>query len=614
MALGLTIIAFGLIACALAPAAQAAPGDLTQLPGAATCVTSAGTGGACEDGLIGQLGDIAVAPDGLNAYAASAFVPAGLLALARNPISGELNQLPVPAACYGPVDPVDQECTEVPGTGRGRAVAVSPDGRHVYVGGDDDGYVAGYVREADGSLSRVSGQGGCVSAEGSGGECTTAPRLPSGIAAMVVSPDGRHVYAAGNDAANANAGVTVLIRDASTGALSLPAGDAACITEFGGSECEDGHGVSDPQSIVVSADGSSVYVGAKPGPSAVLAILTRDPASGRLTQSPLGDGCYSQEGSFYCFTVDGFAAGDSGFDIAISPDGAFVYALKAEAGGDGASVLRTFTRASSGALTPLSTPGACLHDDSATSPPANCDSVAWLQQSSELAITADALFYASADDESGAAVAGSLRRDPVAGTLTALPAPRGCVANGGVLGCRTAAFNFSASSLEMSPNGRNLYLTSFGATTATEPGILTAAVEPAPVGGGTEPARCAGRAATIEGTAGRNVLRGTPGADVIAALAGNDVVRGAGGNDIVCAGRGRDGVRGGAGRDSLRGQAGNDKLQGERGNDRLNGGPGRDRIKGGPGRDRLKGGGGRDRCNGGGGKDRAGSCERRAAV
>ena len=44
------VIAIGLFAAWLAPAASAAPGDIARLPGAAGCITDDGTAGACQDG------------------------------------------------------------------------------------------------------------------------------------------------------------------------------------------------------------------------------------------------------------------------------------------------------------------------------------------------------------------------------------------------------------------------------------------------------------------------------------------------------------------------------------------------------------------------------------
>ena len=154
-------------------------------------------------------------------------------------------------------------------------------------------------------------------------------------------------------------------------------------------------------------------------------------------------------------------------------------------------------------------------------------------------------------------------------------------------------------SIEVSPDGRNAYVTSGGFLTGNEAfgsGLASAGITsddaivvfgptPAPTGPTPIPVpepevpTCGGLDATIVAVAGRRVI-GTRGDDVVAGE--GDRIRGGGGNDDL---------RGGGGRDQLRGNSG------------------RDRLAGGPRRDRLSGGGGRDRCRPGGGRDRLRGCE-----
>jgi hypothetical protein len=47
-----------------------------------------------------------------------------------------------------------------------------------------------------------------------------------------------------------------------TGDLTQPAGAAGCVSETGAGPCADGHGLSGPVWVAVSADGKSVYVAA----------------------------------------------------------------------------------------------------------------------------------------------------------------------------------------------------------------------------------------------------------------------------------------------------------------------------------------------------------------
>ena len=111
---------------------EAATGSLTQLSGAAGCVSDDGTGGACVDGSgLGGAGWVAVSPDGKNVYVA-AFTGSALTTFARNASTGGLTQLAGTAGCV-----VDGgggvSCAGGRGLTQAVSVVVSPDGKNVYV-------------------------------------------------------------------------------------------------------------------------------------------------------------------------------------------------------------------------------------------------------------------------------------------------------------------------------------------------------------------------------------------------------------------------------------------------------------------------------------------------
>ena len=66
----------------------------------------------------------------------------------------------------------------------------------------------------------------------------------------------KSVYAA----AHFSNAVVGLNRNTTTGGITQPAGTAGCISETGAGPCADGHGLSWPFSVEVSADGKSAYV------------------------------------------------------------------------------------------------------------------------------------------------------------------------------------------------------------------------------------------------------------------------------------------------------------------------------------------------------------------
>src|SRR5262249_10552014 len=75
-------------------------------------------------------------------------------------------------------------------------VTVSPDGSNVYAASETSNAIAVFSRDAGtGALSQLSGTAGCVSEDGTSGNCTNGLAL-TGALAVIVSPAGNHVSAA----------------------------------------------------------------------------------------------------------------------------------------------------------------------------------------------------------------------------------------------------------------------------------------------------------------------------------------------------------------------------------------------------------------------------------
>ena len=107
-------------------------------------------------------------------------------------------------------------------------------------------------------------------------------------------------------------------RDTTTGALSQPAGTAGCISETGAGPCADGHALSNPRDVAVSADGKSVYVVS----SSALVRLNRDTTTGAISQPAGTAGCISENGLGPCADGHGLPAPTA---VAVSRDGKSVY-------------------------------------------------------------------------------------------------------------------------------------------------------------------------------------------------------------------------------------------------------------------------------------------------
>ncbi len=179
---------------------------------------------------------VVVSGDGRHVYVASAGSNA-VLVFTRdwNPLSPSFGALTAMASATM-VDGVGG----VNGLAGAAALALSPDGAHLYVAGAGDDAVAVFERSAaSGALDWVE-----VEVDGAGSSAL------AGAAALAVSPDGAHLYVSGAD----DAALAVFSRDAGSGELS-----------WREDHVDGSGGVTDlvgASAVVVSPDGAQVYVAA----------------------------------------------------------------------------------------------------------------------------------------------------------------------------------------------------------------------------------------------------------------------------------------------------------------------------------------------------------------
>src|ERR1019366_1341696 len=202
-------------------------------------------------------------------------------------------------------------CAVAPGSSLigANAVAVSPDGRSIYVTAAP-GYITHFFAAPGGQLT----YDGCVSNDGSGGLCGDAPGTPlSGAESVAVSPDGRSVYVA-----SATSGTITHFFAAPGGQLTYD----GCISNDGsGGRCADAPGspFTSATSVAVSPDGNSVYVAS---PDAGMVSTLAAAPGGQLTYS----GCISADGSNgQCTDAPGTSL-NGVTRVAVSPNGNSVYA------------------------------------------------------------------------------------------------------------------------------------------------------------------------------------------------------------------------------------------------------------------------------------------------
>jgi len=422
------------VGVALAPcAAHAAPGStqagtLAQKHGHAGCVTLSGSAGACSKArALGAARSIAISADGKSVYVASPLD--GLAVFDRDRGRGALTQKAGRAGCVNdPVSHADR-CMIAPATDALHTVAVSPDGASVYAGGLYGLSILN--RFAGGALAARPPGEGCVAEPASPEPCTPSATVDFPTAVAVAS-DGRNVYI-GSPSADA---ITIFDRDA-TGTLRQKADPEGCLSAkptHGRCKSARWTGIA---TLAISPDGRNVYVASRTG----ISVLARDLVSGTLSHT----GCISETGSGgRC--ANGKAM-KSVISMTTSPDGRTLYA--ASVNGDTVAV---FDReASSGALTQKRGRAGCVSDTGTRGLCANAK-----------ALTAPAAVTTSPDGRSvyvgtlnGIAV---FNRNLVTGQLRQKRRRAGCVTETGSGGlCENGTAIRFIEDIAVSPDGDNVY-------------------------------------------------------------------------------------------------------------------------------------------------------------
>ena len=292
-------------------------GDLTF----ASCITSIEAAAGCTN--------IAPAIDGLRFATAGVLSPDGRHLYVVSFGEEAINQLEILGdgslgfvECWSSKSAIGG-CVDISGTTAvledATSVSMSPDGTSIYVGNsaDNDGAIAHFRRAGDGSLSFA----GCLSSSPIFGctDVSAASSAVTGIARIVISPDGRHVYA-GTDGSD---GVVHFARNVATGALTF----ASCATSDSsqtGCTLLPTNALRDVvhEAVALSPDGAHLYVSGRTRNA--IARFARDGATGELTfidciwMSGATSGCQPAGGA-----NGGFRTIES---LAVSPDGRSLYA------------------------------------------------------------------------------------------------------------------------------------------------------------------------------------------------------------------------------------------------------------------------------------------------
>ena len=373
---------------------DARTGRLTQLHGRGACVTYQPRAGCRTGRALRDPSAVAVSRDGRNVYVTEDDV--GVAVFARDRKSGVLTQLRGPAGCVSPKPRFG--CSIVRGLRGGRAV-VGPDDRQVYVasaayGSDSVVTLTRSVRS--GALTQLPGAAGCTSKSGLFG-CGRGRGL-DGAASVAFSPDGVSAYVPSR-----SGGMAVFVRGPVDGALAQPAGPLGCVSGWLPVKfCTRVRAMGGANDAVVSADGRQVYVATF---YRGVAVFQRDLTTGTLTQLAGREGCVSTPASTVCERARGIVPGmgNGTARLVLSADGRTLYASSYTLGfnnvGGGIAVLRRAP--ASGALRELPGRAGCL---AARRP--SCTPVRGMDEVATVALSPDGRFaYALSGDEDTNAVA-----------------------------------------------------------------------------------------------------------------------------------------------------------------------------------------------------------------
>jgi 6-phosphogluconolactonase (cycloisomerase 2 family) len=399
---------------------------------------------SCADARgLGSTQNLVISPDGRNLYAVSNFTW-GLAVFRRDARTGRLTQLAGRAGCW--------TSQELGGCAAGRGmvwafwVAVSPDGRDVYVSGGL-GYAIAHLRRntRDGRLSQPSGASACVrnrtggTSHGGGSAEWSGCQLVDGLLyprTVTLSPDGRFLYAAAFDADS----VLAFARDIRSGDISPVLGGCSSSRQM--PECGPAAQLDGATDVVVTHDGRFLYAAAFR--AGAVDAFARDPQSGALTQLAAPGGCVAAAAQIGCTAVRGLRGA---YGLALSPDDRSLYVASRNS-----AAVAVFDRdLATGALRQKPGTRGCLSSTGRE----GCASARGLRGTRGVSVSPDGRsVYTGAYSDSAIAV---FARDEH-GDLRQLRGQAGCVASGpGLRSCTRGRATLHAWGITISRDGRFLY-------------------------------------------------------------------------------------------------------------------------------------------------------------
>lgn len=349
--------------------------------------------------------------------------------------TGGLKQLAGVDGCISGESSVPAGCQSVRALQGIGDVVVSPDGKNVYASSTSlDAIVAFNRNTATGALTQKDSITGCITSDAA----VASPPHSCNLIPTASALDGVTAIAISPDGENlyavTNTGIVTALNRTSDGTLSF--------NEI--SLCCNGSGAA--LSVTVSPDGASVYA-VGPWFNGMVEWLTRvtapGPTHGDLAHSSFYQGPSAAQQNL----------GNSPSDVEVTPDGKELLI----ATGAGTNAVLGWDRATSGALTPSATPSRCV---SSSDLAGTCQARPGLLVPQSLALADNGATILVGSQQSLT----TIRRDASSGTLTPDAANcfgyptsvfSGCAAMPGTSCCFTF---FPARDVASTPDGQNAYL------------------------------------------------------------------------------------------------------------------------------------------------------------
>jgi DNA-binding beta-propeller fold protein YncE len=442
----LALLAASVSLLVLPAGAGAVVGELTQLAGTAGCISETGTSGTCVDGkALDEPRAVAVADVGGSITSRVVYIAAhdsdAIAVFSRNEATGQLTQLPGTAGCVSETGSGGQ-CADGKALNGPSSLAVK--GNRLLVASELSHAVAVFERDSTtGALTQLPGEDGCVSNDGTGGECEDGKALAS-PKSVAVATNGANAYVA-----SAGSGAVAAFSFASE--LTQLPGEDGCVSESGGGGCADGRALNSAQGVTVAF--SEVYVA---GAGGVAAFSREVPGDGSLTQFPGTKGCFSETGTGgQCTQARGLDGPRTLTTPSINDFWENVYVNSAHTADT--SALAVFARDhDTGELTQLPGLDGCVSD---TGVGGDCFDGRVLNSPWHSVVSPESRSVYSAIT-TGAVAAFARNNDT--GALTQLPGKAGCISETGNGGeCRDGkALNVGQGGVAISNDGEHVYVAS----------------------------------------------------------------------------------------------------------------------------------------------------------